>query len=59
MSTITDTMNFKICLGSSSKAMADREKERWRWKCTKFEYISQEELSLGEKKKLKNSRHKL
>ena len=29
---VDDTINFKIYLGSSSKAMADREKKRGRWK---------------------------
>ena len=29
-------MNFKIYLGSSSKAMADREKKRERWKHKKL-----------------------
>ena len=29
---INDIINFKIYFGSSSKAMADREKKRGRWK---------------------------
>ena len=31
--TVDGIINFKIYLGSSSKAMADREKKRERWKC--------------------------
>ena len=32
-------LNFKIFLGSSSKAMANREKKSGRWKYKKFEYL--------------------
>ena len=29
---VDDVINFKIYLGSSSQAMADREKKRGKWK---------------------------
>ena len=32
LSSYSDVINFKIYLGSSSAAMADREKKRGRWK---------------------------
>ena len=34
--TVYDIINFKIYLGSSSKAMADREKKRGGWKHKKL-----------------------
>ena len=34
--TVNDIINFKIYLGASSKAMADREKKRGRWKYKNF-----------------------
>ena len=35
-------MNFKVYLGSSSKAMADREKKDGRMEIQKFEYLEDE-----------------
>ena len=32
ISTVDNVINFKIYLGSGSKAMADREKKKGRWK---------------------------
>ena len=53
-------MNFKIFLGSTSKAMADREKKEGRTKIQKLEYLENDGLSFGKNKKLiKNSGDKL
>ena len=41
-------MNFKIYLGSSSKAMADREKTRGRWEHKKIKYLENEKSFLDE-----------
>ena len=35
--TVDDVINFKIYLGSSSKAIAGREKKRGRWK---YKYLN-------------------
>ena len=35
---VIDVINFKIYLGSSSKAMADRDKKRARWKYKNLNY---------------------
>ena len=40
-------MNFKIFLGSSSKAMADKEKE-WKMEIQKFEYDKNGKFFLDE-----------
>ena len=48
-------LNFKIDLGSSSKAMADREKKRRRWKYKKFEYLKNEKTFLDEIKNIFHS----
>ena len=45
-------MNFKIYLGSSSKAMADREKKRGRWK---YKYLKNENSFLDEIKNIFHS----
>ena len=42
--TVHDVINFKIYRGSSSKAMAHREKKRGRWKY--------KNLNIGERKEL-------
>ena len=42
-------MNFKIFLGSTSKAMADREKREEK-KIQKFEYLENERSFLDERK---------
>ena len=38
-------MNFKICLGSSSKTIGDREKE-WKMEIKKIEYFENEKSFL-------------
>ena len=47
-------MNFKIYLGSISKAMADREKKRGKTEIQKFEYLENEKNFLDE---IKNTFH--
>ena len=47
-------MNFKIYLGSSSEAMADREKDR-KMEIQKFEYLKNEKSFLDEIKDIFHS----
>ena len=44
-------INFKICLGSSSKAIFVREKKRGRWKHKKNKCLKNEKSILDEIKK--------
>ena len=48
-------MNFKVYLGSSSKAMADREKKDGRMEIQKFEYLEDERSFLDEIKNIFHS----
>ena len=73
--TVDDVINSKIYLGSSSKAMADREKKRGRWKYKNFNILRTKKSFLNaiktfsqflkgyhlvkNKNLLKNSRQKL
>ena len=50
-----NVINLKIYRGSSSKAMADREKKRRRWKYKKFEYLKNEKTFLDEIKNIFHS----
>ena len=52
--TTDDVINFKIFLGSSSKAMGDRKKKEGKTKIQKFEYLENEKSFLDE---IKNSFH--
>ena len=45
-------MNFKIFPGTTSKAMADREKKEGKTKIQKLEYLENENSFLDEKKKI-------
>ena len=49
---VDEIINFKIFLGSSSKAMADREKKRGRCKIQKFKYLKNEKSFLDEIKNI-------
>ena len=48
-------MNFKVCLGSSSKVMADREKKQGKMKIQKFEHLENEMSFLYEIKNISHS----
>ena len=48
-------MNFKIFLGSTSKAMADREKKEGKTKIQKLEYFENEKSFLDEMKNISHS----
>ena len=46
--TVNDVINFNIFLGSTSKAMADREKKERKMKIQKYEYLENENSFLDE-----------
>ena len=52
--TVDDVINFKIFLGSNSKAMAEREKKK-KAKIQKFEYLMNEKKFLDEIKNIFHS----
>ena len=52
---VDDVINVKIFLGSTSKAMADREKKEGKTKIQKFEYLENKKSFFDEIKTVSHS----